>query len=32
MYKSQEMPSLRRFLARFMLRDNQMTIILENYL
>lgn len=30
MYMSQEMPNLRRFLARFMLRDNQMTIILEN--
>ena len=26
MYKSQEMPNLRRFLARFWLRDNQMTI------
>lgn len=30
MYMSQEMPNLRRFLARFWLRDNQMTIILEN--
>ncbi len=30
MYMSQEMPNLRRFLARFMLCDNQMTIILEN--
>ena len=29
MYMSQEMPILRRFLARFLLRDNQMTIILE---
>lgn len=29
MYKDQEMPNLRRFLARFWLRDNQMTIILE---
>lgn len=29
MYTSQEMPILRRFLARFLLRDNQMTIILE---
>lgn len=28
-YKSQEMPDLRRFLARFWLSDNQMTIILE---
>ncbi len=27
MYMSQEMPNLRRFLARFWLRDNQMTII-----
>ena len=26
---SQEMPNLRRFLARFMSRDNHMTIILE---
>ena len=26
MYMSQEMPNLRRFLARFLLRDNQMTI------
>ena len=26
MYMSQEMPNLRRFLARFGLRDNQMTI------
>lgn len=31
-HMSQEMPNLRRFLARFGLRDNQMTIILENYL
>lgn len=30
MYMSQEMPNLRRFLARFMLSDNQMTIILGN--
>ena len=29
MYMSQEMPNLRRFLARFWLSDNQMTIILE---
>lgn len=29
MYMSQEMPNLQRFLARFMLCDNQMTIILE---
>jgi len=29
MYMSQEMPNLRRFLARFWLCDNQMTIILE---
>ena len=29
MYTSQEMSNLRRFLARFLLRDNQMTIILE---
>lgn len=29
MYMSQEMPNLWRFLARFWLRDNQMTIILE---
>ena len=29
MYMSQEMPNLRRFLARIMSRDNQMTIILE---
>lgn len=29
MYMSQEMPNLRRFLARFGLSDNQMTIILE---
>lgn len=29
MYMSQEMPNLRRFLARFWSRDNQMTIILE---
>lgn len=29
MYKSQEMPNLRRFLARFMSCDNQMTIIFE---
>lgn len=28
MYKSQEMPNLRHFLARFWLRDNQMTMIL----
>lgn len=28
-YTSQEMPNLRRFLARFWLSDNQMTIILE---
>lgn len=28
-YMSQEMPNLRRFLARFMLCDNQMTIILS---
>ena len=27
MYTSQEMPNLRRFLARFGLSDNQMTII-----
>ena len=27
MYKSQEMPNLRRFLARFLSDDNQMTII-----
>lgn len=27
MYMSQEMLNLRRFLARFMLCDNQMTII-----
>lgn len=26
MYKSQEMTNLRRFLARFMFGDNQMTI------
>ena len=26
MYMSQEMPNLQRFLARFMLCDNQMTI------
>ena len=32
MHMSQEMPNLRRFLARFLLSDNQMTIILENYL
>lgn len=30
MYMSQEMLNLRRFLARFLLSDNQMTIILEN--
>ena len=30
MYMSQEMPNLRRFLARFWLRDNQMTIIIGN--
>ena len=29
MYMSQEMPNLRRFLARFWLSDNQMTIFLE---
>ena len=29
MYMSQEMLKLRRFLARFWLSDNQMTIILE---
>ena len=29
MYKSQEMPNSRRFLARFLLSDNQITIILE---
>ena len=29
MYMSQEMLNSRRFLARFMLSDNQMTIILE---
>lgn len=29
MYKSQEMLNLQCFLARFMSRDNQMTIILE---
>ena len=29
MYMSQEMPNLWRFLARFLLSDNQMTIILE---
>lgn len=29
MYMSQEMLKLRRFLARFWLRDNQMTIILK---
>lgn len=28
MYMSQEMPNLQRFLARFWLRDNEMTIIL----
>ena len=28
-YMSQEMPNLRRFLDRFMLCDNQMTIILS---
>ena len=27
MYTSQEMPNLRRFLARFLTSDNQMTII-----
>ena len=27
MYMSQEMPNLRRFLARFWLRDNPMAII-----
>lgn len=31
MYMSQEMPNLRRFLARFLLRDNRMTIILEKF-
>ncbi len=31
MYMSQEMPNLRRFLARFLLSDNQMTIIFLNY-
>ena len=30
MYMSQEMTNLRRFLARFLPDDNQMTIILEN--
>lgn len=29
MYMSQEMPNLRRFLARFLLSDNQMTIIIK---
>ena len=29
MYMSQETPNLQRFLARFWLSDNQMTIILE---
>lgn len=29
MYMSQEMPNLRRFLARFLPIDNQMTIILD---
>ncbi len=29
MYMSQEMPNLRRSLARFLPSDNQMTIILE---
>ena len=28
-YKSQEMPNLRLFLARFWLSDNRMTMILE---
>ena len=28
-HKSQETLNLRRFLARFLLRDNRMTIILE---
>ena len=32
MYMSQEMPNLRRFLARFWLCDNQMTIILKVYI
>lgn len=32
MYMSQEMPNLRRFLARFWLSDNQMTIILKVYI
>lgn len=36
MYMSQEMLNLRRFLAHFLLSDNQMTIILsalmDNYL
>ena len=32
MYTSQEMLNLRRFLARFLLRDNQMTIIFGFYL
>lgn len=32
MYTSQEMPNLRRFLARFWLCDNQMTIILKVYI
>lgn len=30
MYKSQEMPDLWRFLARFLPSDNQMTIILDS--
>ena len=32
MYTSQGMPNLRRFLARFWLCDNQMTIILKVYI
>lgn len=32
MYMSQEMPNLRRFLARFWLSDNQMTIIISKCL
>ena len=32
MHMSQEMPNLRRFLARFWLCDNQMTIILKVYI
>lgn len=30
-HKSQETLNLRRFLARFLLRDNRMTIILEKF-